>query len=598
MTLKNVAIAAGFGLMSGVLVLTMTGPAQAQTSQQDPWIVGLGDSFMSGEGGRWASNSLSRTGTGWQVGDLSEVYGEPNGESSLRYCHRAESSPSHINGGWQSLNLACSGAQLDSVNVTEPQRSIPGLDTTGIAPGVQGQLQDLSDFAAHNDVQAVVVSIGGNDLGFSTIISDCVSRFMTWGWACAESLPDSIADLGEPGSLSSRSQAVSAGITDRLTRINDIMAATGKGPGDWTLIVQLPPNFVADSKRIAYSEGYERQWDGGVGFYDADLDLFRTRLQPVISEVMSSATEDFRKANPAARVIQLDTSGAFDGHALGDNRTVRLAENDAGTGEPEWESTGRYGEWARTISLADQLGGTWDDAQENAHPNYWGQRALSECVTQALSWGGAATTLACTPVDGPLTSRGTPQMSVDAVPGEVGWQSQSKASADGRSYSPVSPATTYQEHLLAAVDAGARRPDETALGLLFAETLQPRGNRTGKHRMQIDERSDATGQQWKTQYTKTSGLAGYGEGLVVNLHPDFRNAQPGTEKLYRIRTTEKADFEYTNELLIKVVYDGETIRWGLNSADELFDARSANTMGLLLTEGGPWYQGLVNLWRS
>lgn len=84
--------------MSGVLVLTMTGPAQAQTSQQDPWIVGLGDSFMSGEGGRWASNSLSRTGTGWQVGDLSEVYGEPNGESSLRYCHRAESSPSHING--------------------------------------------------------------------------------------------------------------------------------------------------------------------------------------------------------------------------------------------------------------------------------------------------------------------------------------------------------------------------------------------------------------------------------------------------------------------------------------------------------------------
>src|SRR4029078_1126657 len=73
-----------------------------------PWVVSVGDSYISGEAGRWAGNS-----------NASESYVEALGPSAyddnaghtaeqITGCHRSASAEIHIGAGVNSLNLACS----------------------------------------------------------------------------------------------------------------------------------------------------------------------------------------------------------------------------------------------------------------------------------------------------------------------------------------------------------------------------------------------------------------------------------------------------------------------------------------------------------
>src|SRR5215470_3406005 len=74
-----------------------------------PAVVALGDSAMSGEAGRWAGNT---NGSYTRIDALGPTaYDDVQGGESIPGCHRSKSAEVHIGVGWESANLACSGAR-------------------------------------------------------------------------------------------------------------------------------------------------------------------------------------------------------------------------------------------------------------------------------------------------------------------------------------------------------------------------------------------------------------------------------------------------------------------------------------------------------
>ena len=72
-----------------------------------PWVVSLGDSYISGEAGRWAGNSNNSSSSVDAAG--SDAYFDNAGRTAETTpgCHRSpESAEIHIGGGVNSLNLA------------------------------------------------------------------------------------------------------------------------------------------------------------------------------------------------------------------------------------------------------------------------------------------------------------------------------------------------------------------------------------------------------------------------------------------------------------------------------------------------------------
>ena len=136
-------------------------------------MVSLGDSYISGEAGRWAGSSNSSLGRRRRARRDGVLRQRPSGEAINR-CHRSKSAEVYLGGGVNGLNLACSGAKTATCNGDNFK---PGLDFYN-SGGKQGQALMLQGFAATHNVKMVAVSIGGNDFKFAT--SSAVRRRTSW----------------------------------------------------------------------------------------------------------------------------------------------------------------------------------------------------------------------------------------------------------------------------------------------------------------------------------------------------------------------------------------------------------------------------------
>lgn len=172
-----VTAAAGTLAVSAALVSASVLPARAAAADERPLLVTLGDSFISGEAGRWAGNSnesaAGHAGTdrAWdpqtRASDPHTVYGASYDDG----CNRSDSAEVHsAPGSDRRVNLACSGATSTAIllpeNGGEPFKGRPS------------QAEQLQMTADGHPVHAVVISVGGNDLGFSGIISACAKNFV------------------------------------------------------------------------------------------------------------------------------------------------------------------------------------------------------------------------------------------------------------------------------------------------------------------------------------------------------------------------------------------------------------------------------------
>lgn len=330
--------------------------------------VSIGDSMVSGEAGRWRGNILS----GRNVG-LIDAYGEsaywdtPTGES-IPGCHRARGSAIHVP-GTVALNFACSGAKTTSGFVIAEYK--PGIDDGTTVPllGIRlpGQLTMLDQAARRARVKTVLLTIGGNDMGFGPVMAGCMAAFAVpapFAYRCSESRATtarmSDAALDEVGRK----------VQGAIERTHATMLAAGYATGSYELIVQGYPRLIDAPNR--YPETYaDRLFAGGCPIYDADVRYLNARFAVLMQQFAGAAER--ASATTGQPVRWVDITELFAGREL-------CAPGAAQVDTIPADQIVAKAERVHMVRLLPPF-----SIFEPFHPNQIGQQAVQACVREAMA---------------------------------------------------------------------------------------------------------------------------------------------------------------------------------------------------------------------
>jgi hypothetical protein len=321
-------------------------------------VVAMGDSYISGEAGRWLGNSAGLVGDHDRT-DRACVY-------ALRACTSYDEGRVYVDGTAadgchrsdvaeilsaripvdRRINLACSGA----VTANLPRASRGGTSAHGEPP----QADRLLAVARSTRVRMIVVSVGGNDLDFGPIVRACFTAYLTLGSLCSRTRAAALSDA--------RLAQVTASIERALNEIRAVMRLAGYRRRDYRLVAQTYPVVLPHAVDARYPQGDPRRTIDGCPFYDADMNWTKDVAAPRIGRAVSVAA-----AASGAEVLEL--VHAFDGHEL-------CAKTDAAV-SPLVRPSATRSEWGRAISASTIVQG---ESQELFHPNAFGQMALGRCI--------------------------------------------------------------------------------------------------------------------------------------------------------------------------------------------------------------------------
>ncbi len=348
LALMIAVVAALFAVLSLPAPPSEAGPTSGTTA-----IVSLGDSFISGEAGRWQGNSLNMFGTRdgtdraarCTLGifcsyDATRVYGS----SYSNGCHRSDVATIRSAGisVSEKINLACSGAR--SVNIWRASQG--GQSFKGEAP----QADQLLTVAQQKNVKLVVLTILANDVGFADHVINCASSWVLGLGPCNQA---------EQASLVSAMPAAQEGLRKSIDEVRAVMAAAGYTPSDWKFVIAGYASPVPASTDVRYS-GSDKWWTGGCPFYDSDFDWAKNVATPYIVDGM--------RAVAAEKGVQfLDVRDSLNGHEICHRNSSLVGSSGPNSVIHEWVR------WVNT-------GCCQGDAQESVHPNAFGQRAIGKCV--------------------------------------------------------------------------------------------------------------------------------------------------------------------------------------------------------------------------
>ncbi len=396
-------------LLGALVVALLAVPVTSSPARADgpgvgaPWVVSLGDSYLSGEAGRWAGSSNASSSRADALGPTAYFDNASGTAEQIDRCHRSRSAEVFIGGGVNGLNLACSGATTATVGGNGDTFK-PGLDFYDNGAGQVGQAKALQQFASTHNVRMVSVSIGGNDFNFASIVQSCVVNFLyspTWAKDYCKDDSSVVSNF-----TAANVSAVKARISGAFRNVQTAMRNAGYADTSWTLLVQTYPSPLPRGSGIRYSQsGYSRQSTGGCGFWNADADWANDYALPTINSTVTGAVA--ASGLPNAKV--LDLSSAFNGRRLCES-TVGLYEEK---GIASWQSPGAVDqtEWVnqiRTVSTCCSNSPYY--VQESLHPNYWAQLATRSCVRQAYN-GGAVRGGRCA-ISGTGLVNGEPRMAL------------------------------------------------------------------------------------------------------------------------------------------------------------------------------------------
>src|SRR5574341_307451 len=327
---------------------TDAGPGSTTTA-----IVSLGDSFISGEAGRWQGNSLNMFGTRdgtdraarctlgiFCTYDATRVYGS----SYSNGCHRSDvatikSAAISVN---EKINLACSGAR--SVNIWRASQG--GQSFKGEAP----QADQLLTVAQQKNVKLVVLTILANDVSFSDHVINCTVSWILGLGPCNQA---------QQAALQAELPAAKDGLRKSIDEVRAVMAAAGYSPSQWKFVVAGYASPVPATADVRYS-GADKWNLGGCPFYDSDFDWAKYTATPSIVDAM-------RQVAAEKGVQFLDVRDSLNGHQVC-HRSSSLVNGCC--------PNSAVHEWVRWVNTGCCQG----DAQESVHPNAFGQRAIGKCV--------------------------------------------------------------------------------------------------------------------------------------------------------------------------------------------------------------------------
>ena len=390
---------------AAILLLSLTGlglvasPAHADgPGSGTPYVVTVGDSYISGEAGRWAGSSNDSAAPADALGSHAYHDNATHTAEVIPRCHRSLSAEAYIGGGVGGLNLACSGARTTT---STGDYFKPGIDFYDDGAGHQGQAKMLQVFAATHNVQQVVVSIGGNDFNFASIVTQCVQDFLlspSWNPDYCRDDSSVVANF-----TSANITTVRGKIATAFQNVRTAMRNAGYGDSAWSLVVQTYPSPIPASSGFRYGQsGYTRQSVGGCGFWNADADWANATALVTINNTVRAAIGQSGLSN--ARLLELQS--AFNGRRLCE-KTVGLYEE---VGLSSWTQSTAVDktEWINQIRTVTTVGSNYY-IQESLHPNYWAQLALRSCVRQTYNQNRGGT---CT-ISGTGLVNGEPRMTLN-----------------------------------------------------------------------------------------------------------------------------------------------------------------------------------------
>ncbi|HXC45292.1 MAG TPA: hypothetical protein VNU24_01695 [Solirubrobacteraceae bacterium] len=391
-------------MASAMTLLGLAAPTPAHAEgpgEGTPWVVSLGDSYISGEAGRWAGNTNESSSEIDALGE--KAYDDNAGHTAelIPGCHRSQSAEVYIGGGVDGENLACSGAKTSSF--TEEEEFKPGIDFYN-SGGHEGQALMLEKFSKTHNVKLVALSIGGNNFNFASIVQTCVEDFLFtpewWPAYCSEE--KSVTENFTPGNVATQQAAIKGAIQN----IGKAMTGAGYSSTQYTILVQdYPSPIPSTGSGFRYSQkGYTRQEVGGCGLWNHDAEEADAKMLPTIDGAVFKAAEESGFTN--VKTMQL--SSAFNGHRLCE-KGVGLLEEE---GLSSWKQTGAVNktEWINQIRTVSAIFPPYE-IQEDLHPNYWAQLALRNCLTQAYN-AGTPKGGTCTISGEGLNSVGEPNMTL------------------------------------------------------------------------------------------------------------------------------------------------------------------------------------------
>ncbi len=400
----SLLVAVALALATALLALSaLSNPEQARAEgpgEGTPTIVSLGDSYISGEAGRWAGNTNESS--SWVDALGSSAYNDNSGHTAelIPGCHRSQSAEVYIGGGVVGENLACSGAKTSSFTSEEDFK--PGIDFYN-SGGHEGQALMLEHYAAKHNVKLVALSIGGNNYNFASIVQTCLEDWLFspewWPDYCSEE--SSVTGNFSSGNVTTQTGAIKGAIEN----IAKAMTNAGYTSSKYTILVQDYPSPLPLGSGFRYSQsGYTRQEVGGCGFWNKDANWANEHALPTIDESVFKAGEKTGYTN----IKYMQLSSAFNGRRLCE-KGVGLLEEE---GLSSWKGAGAVDktEWISQIRTVSTLYEDYE-LQEDLHPNYWAQLALRNCLTQAYNSGtpkGGTCTISGTGLNG----AGEPNMSL------------------------------------------------------------------------------------------------------------------------------------------------------------------------------------------
>ncbi|CAM5290050.1 GDSL-type esterase/lipase family protein [Streptomyces avidinii] len=351
---------AGAGLVvplaASALLAGGAGTSAASPGTGPTAVVSMGDSYISGEAGRWKGNSLTNSGNrngtdrGWVSGstyDPGKVYGTTAGG-----CHRSDSAEVRSAGAIAdvAVNLACSGAVSDNVF----RASNGGVSYKGEAP----QADQLAAVAASHNVKVIALSIGGNDLGFADIIKDCALDFVIWNSYCYDD---------QQYGVDQKIDAVMGNVGKSVDEIRAVMRTAGYADSGYRIVLQSYPSPIPRGAENRYTQSdWSRLNSGGCPFWNRDSDWARDSLVPQIAGRI--------KAAAAAKGVQfLDLRDMMQGREV-----CAKASKQVTSAVP---ASAKTSEWARWIDNNETQG----LIQESMHPNYFGQLAAGRCLALVVA---------------------------------------------------------------------------------------------------------------------------------------------------------------------------------------------------------------------
>lgn len=276
--------------------------------------IAMGDSFASGEGA-WDYEE------GTDFDDRDDLWPFNDDEEDHNRCHRSANAYSQIIAADNDFAdgdqfVACSGAMMDDFD-----------DANDANTDESAQLDALDE-----NTSLVTLSIGGNDLGFTDVLRDCIVN-------------------GESGVgfVDSCQEKHDERIDDRLPELRQELLdlyreAKGKAPNARIIVVGYPPLFTEDPE-------------------DDYGNLLFAEDQEWINEKAGDLNQILAEAAAEAGVEYIDPTDAFHGHGIG--------SDDPWFNDLDWGGPG--------LMLVDP---------SSFHPNANGHRALAELVQQQLESPG------------------------------------------------------------------------------------------------------------------------------------------------------------------------------------------------------------------